>query len=520
MRELEARERLLASAGLEGIYDPPGMLVMDKVLTGFDRHTKSFVSRATFIAAHVRDAVGEPFPLLLGGQPGFARVSDGTTLEVEIVEDAWPNDELPPSNGPYQAGLLFVVPGIKETLRMKGNVEVVPGSGDSLGKVRLHLDTTFFHCAKAFIRSKVWDAPPPDEKWKGTRAFRCIRKERESSVITSFYFVRAAGEAIPKFAPGQHVQVEVPVPGHAGPLRRSYSLSCAPNQEFIRISVKREAPPAIVSGFLTDNVEVGSMVNLAYPSGRFMLNEESERPVVMLSAGVGLTPMIAILEHLVATGSKRQIWFFHAAVSGKEHAMGAHVRGLAERNENIHARFCYGRPSTNDRLYGSFDYEGRLSLDMLKRALPWDDYEFYICGPGPFMTALIDELRAHGVSPDRIRWEAFGPGAPVISTADIAQPSPSTNAVQVANSNSSCTVRFARAGKVVQWKEGDKSLLDIAEENQIPVRSVCRSGECLTCSTRILSGEVAYPVEPPEEPEEGSVLMCLAVPRGPVMLDV
>lgn len=517
MTEREHRETLLASDGLSGLYDPPGHIVLSKVQRAFDAHTATFAGRATFIAMHVREAGGHPVPLLFGGSPGFVRVSDVETLEIAVPAPAWPDDRLPLDDGAlYEVGLLFVIPGVKETLRMKGHLaRAAHATADTPFALAFRLENAFFHCAKAFIRSRLWDQPAADDAWTGVKPFRCVRKERESSVITSFYLVREDGGAPPPFSPGQHVQVEVDLPGEAAPLRRAYSLSCAPGQQELRISVKREAAPGRVSNFLHDHLDVGLSVRLGFPAGRFVLREDSDRPVVLLSAGVGLTPMVSMLDHLVATGSGRPVWFFHAAISGHEHAMSAHVRALATRYANVHVHVCYERPTAHDRLYGQFEDEGRLDIETLKRRLPWDDYDYYLCGPGPFMTALRDGLAAHNVQPDRIRWEAFGPPTPpaVLRAAPLAS-SPAPDAA------TGHTISFVRSGTRVSWSDRYKSLLDCAEAHAIPVRSMCRTGDCMTCATAILSGTVHHTADDIDLPEPGTALLCCAVPRGPLTLDL
>ncbi|GGF68520.1 hypothetical protein GCM10007301_30240 [Azorhizobium oxalatiphilum] len=515
MSEIELREQLLASAGLAGLYDPPGNIVLSKVQRSFDHHTANFVGAATFIALHVRDGKGNPFPLLFGGSQGFVRVINATTLRIAVPASAWPGDRLPlDGDATYEVGLLFVIPGVKETLRMKGHLAQAPDAGFAL---EFRLDNAFFHCAKAFIRSKLWDQPVAEETWQGLKPFRCVRKERESAVITSFYLVREDGGAPPLFSPGQHVQVEVDVPGEPAPLRRAYSLSCAPGQNELRISVKREAAPGLVSNFLHDHVEVGTSIRLGPPAGRFILREDSGRPVVLLSAGVGLTPMVSMLDHLVATGSRREIWFLHAAISGREHAMSSHVRALAARHANVHVHVCYEHPTAHDRLYGQFEAEGRLGIETLKRRLPWGDYDYYLCGPGRFMTAFIEGLNAHGVPRDRIRWEAFGPAtAPASPQAGTAGTSPTAPP----NVDEGPTITFARSGMSMPWTDGYTSLLEFAEAHSVPVRSICRVGDCMTCSTRILSGTVDHSPTDIELPGPGTALLCCAVPKGPLSLDL
>lgn len=513
---IEARAH---AADVLGLYDPPNAIVLDKVLASFDRHTADFVAAATFVAGNLRAPWGEPVPVIAGGPKGFVRVVDPRTIEIDIVAEDWPGDRFrQPVVREWVAGLLFVIPGVKETLRMKGAATVTPLSGrDGSGvRLRLHLDNTFFHCAKAFIRSRLWDVSSPT-RWKGRRPFRCVRKARESATVTSFYLAPADGGPVPMFHPGQHVPIEIPRPGDDQPLRRTYSLSNRPGEDALRITVKREASPALGSAHLHDHVAVGDVLDLRAPAGRFVLDEDATRPVVLLSAGVGLTPMVSMLEHLVATGSARAIWYIHAARSGREHAMARHVREIAASRGNVHIHVCYGSPGPEDVAGRDFDSTGRLSIDLLKRILPWDDYAFYLCGPSGFMSDLIAGLGVMGVQPDRIRWEAFGPSAPVVIGAEPSRPPSDGEPATVA---AEATIEFRRSGKTVAWPTGCGSLLDLAEANGVPVRFSCRTGECFTCAARVISGDVAYPRALEDAPEPGTALICSAVPRGSVVLDL
>ena len=525
MVQIQPAERILSVAQLREIYDPPNSIVLGKVITRFDKHVTGFVQAASFLAAHFRDDRGDPVPVIAGGPRGFAKVIDPVTVEFEIARDCWPQHKLRLSgNAGYSVGLLLVIPGIKETLRMKGTAIVAraPDLPDDRLRMTLRIDNTFFHCAKAFIRSRIWEPPEALTRWKGLRAFKCVRKEMESSVITSFYFAPVDDGALPDFSPGQHIPIQIAMPGLSEPVRRAYSLSNRPGEDVIRVSVKREAPPAIASSYLHDHVGIGSVVEMRAPAGRFVLNEESVRPVVLLSAGVGLTPMVSMLDHLIATKSERRIWYFHGAHSGREHAMRDHVRQIVQQHENVRAHACYGHPREQDIQGRDFDTRGRLSIEVLKNVLPWDDYEFYLCGPTQFMKTMAEGLMENGVRPDRIRWEAFSTDKPDFVVPGEAAPGGPAEARDdsAAEVAAGTTVEFRRSGKIVGWEQGCESLLALAEANGVAVRSGCRTGECFTCAVRIISGDVSYVRELEEAPDDGSALICSAVPRGEVVLDL
>lgn len=508
------------AADVLGLYDPPKAIVLDKVLAYFDKHATNFIEASTFVAGSLRTKWGEPVPLLVGGLKGFARVVDLRTVEIDTTLEDWPGDQLlQPAISEWEAGFLFIIPGVKETLRVKGMAAATTGLGRSGGGVllRVTLDNTFFHCAKAFIRSRLWEPPSSPTPWTGLRPFRCIRKERESETITSFYLCPVDGGTVPIFRPGQHVMVQMTRPGHDKPVRRTYSLSNRPGDDALRISVKREAGPAFASAHLHDHVAVDDILHLYAPAGSFVLDEDSTRPVVLLSAGVGLTPVVSMLEHLAATGSTRKVWYIHAARSGREHAMSRHVREIARDRANIHIHVCYGSPAKADVEGRDFDSSGRISIGLLKKILPLDDCEFYLCGPGGFMSDLVASLGKAGVQPDRIRWEAFGGAAPAVVEATLRRPRPGVTQVLDA---AGATIEFHRSGKTVAWPSGCASLLDLAEANGIPVRSSCRTGQCFTCTTRVLAGEVIYVRELEDEPEPGTALICSALPLGSVVLDL
>jgi ferredoxin-NADP reductase len=508
---------------LAKIYDPPKPLVLDKVQNRPDNYIIRFIQAVGLIAANCRDSDGNPVPVLMGGKEGFAGVLDDESIQVECPRECWPEASLPLFDGAeYSAGFLFVVARNTETLRMKGTLQVfVENLSAKTLRLIIRLDNAFFHCGKAFIRSHFWDKPEKTSRWKGLKRFKCIRKVRESSVISSFYFAPSDGGALPTFRPGQHVPIELNVPDADGPVRRVYSLSSHPGADAIRITVKREQAPAIASPFLHEWIKVGDEVDMRYPKGSFVLNEESERPVVLLSAGVGLTPMISMIEHLVATNSNRPIWFVHAAISGREHAMANLVRQIAHDRDNVRIHIAYENPREEDVKGRDFETKGRLSVETLKTILPWDDYEFYLCGPVPFMRAFADGLTRNGVLSDRIRWESFS--SEKLEIAPVESSAPETGGVSTNNSllaAEGTNVEFRKSGKIVEWPANCKSLLELAEANDVPVRFSCRTGECFSCASKLLSGDVSYTRDLEDEPDEGAVLLCTAIPKSSLVFDL
>lgn len=243
--------------------------------------------------------------------------------------------------------------------------------------------------------------------WIGWRDFRVERKIPESDIITSFVLVPVDGLSVVRHKPGQYLTFRIPIQG-LGAQRRNYSISSAPNGHTYRISVKRE-PGGLISNHLHDNVKEGSILQVAPPTGDFFLREDSARPVVLLSGGVGLTPMVSMFESIVASGAPADVHYVHAAQNGRVHAMGGHVRSLGEQKPNANTAFFYGNPHEHDRQGEHYDHKGYITVDWLSDNTPMEDADFYLCGPKPFLAAFVNGLARAGVSPDRIHYEFFGP---------------------------------------------------------------------------------------------------------------
>lgn len=253
--------------------------------------------------------------------------------------------------------------------------------------------------------------------WSGFRPFKVARKVRESDEITSFYLVPADGGAAPSFEPGQYVTVKRFVGDLGVDQPRQYSLSDAPNGKWLRISVKRESgdaeaiPAGKVSTLMHDGVEAGSIVEVTAPMGDFSLRRDADTPVVLISGGVGITPMMSMLSTLVAEGSRRDVRFVHACRSGAVHAFRDWLNDTVREHANVKRTVLYERAGPNDRVGIDHDLEGRLTPERLKQYALVPDADYYICGPIAFMKAQRDALVAQGVAPERVNTEIFGSGA-------------------------------------------------------------------------------------------------------------
>jgi nitric oxide dioxygenase len=251
--------------------------------------------------------------------------------------------------------------------------------------------------------------------WNGWRNFRIESKQPESEIITSFVLRPEDGKPVLRHQPGQYLTFWIAVPGQH-PLKRNYSISSAPNSETYRISVKRE-PQGIASGWLHDKTEVGGVLKVAPPAGEFFLNEESPRPVVLLSGGVGLTPMMSMLETIAARYPGKSTHYVHGTLNGATHAMKERVNSLVEAYPNIKATTFYVEPRPEDRLGTDYDHEGLITVDWLQANTPLDEAGYYLCGPRPFLRAFVGGLALAGVRSNRIHYEFFGPADEILAAA-------------------------------------------------------------------------------------------------------
>ena len=378
---------------------------------------------------------------------------------------------------------------------------------------RVHLDK--------MLRSA--EPTPQAGGWEGFRGFVIERKVPESETITSFYLEPADGAPLPKFLPGQFLTFRLEIPGQSRPIMRTYSLSDSPKPNYYRISVKREKPPpdrpdlppGLSSNYFHDALTPGAMLCVKAPRGDFRLDPRDANPVVLLSAGVGLTPMISMLNAIVETGNKRPVWFIHGARSRREHAFADHVRDIAARDDSVRLHICYSRPGDQDVLDQVFLSSGHLSMNLLRKLLPHSDFDFYLCGPPGFMKSLHDGLTSWGVSELRIHYEFFGPATLLNKKAATANRARATT-----DRTRNVEVRFARSGVTAIWDDSSESILDLAEAHGLRPDFSCRMGICHTCMCALICGEVEYACEPIDLPDPGSLLICCAKPRTHVVIDV
>ncbi|MFP5195190.1 FAD-binding oxidoreductase [Alcaligenes faecalis] len=382
------------------------------------------------------------------------------------------------------------------------------------------------------------------------RDYRVLEKLRESDVITSFVLEPVDG-VVPPYQPGQYLVFRLEIDGQT--VLRNYSVSGDPDcTDRLRISVKHEKAPAglnvadgVASTWLHQHVQPGDVLNAAGPMGEFVLDESSQRPVVLLSGGVGQTPLLAMLHRLLKR-SQRKVYVIHACDNSAVHAFADEMRELVAQREGVQLYFCYRNPTEHDEQAGLHHVAGLITREQLQRWLPLDDYEFYLCGPSAFMQSNYGVLRSLGVARERIHYEFFGPAMVLENTLaddgaasavqDQVQPAPSSrvdaNVLELdspveavrgaatAAEDAAQTVTFLPDGRQAQWHEDCPSLLDLAEETGLSPDFNCRAGLCNTCMCTLVSGEVDYFEEPLDPVPEGKVLLCCSRPRGPVAVEL
>jgi len=340
--------------------------------------------------------------------------------------------------------------------------------------------------------------PPP--AWRGFRPFGLSRKVRESGNVISLVLAPADGQPIAAALPGQFVVLRLG-PASAPALMRSYSLSGEPSASYYRVSVKGEAHGA-ASAYIDDELQVGDIVHASAARGSFTLRP-GDTPVILLSAGIGVTPVLAMLHTLAAEASTREIWWLYGTRGGREHPFAAEARELLEALAHRHSYICYSSPAPEDRPNVDFDAAGRLNMRVLQELNLPRNSDFYICGPSTFMSDLTAGLAALGVAPDRIHTEMFGAG-PSITPGIASSPRRSPH-LPAGPPGSGALVSFARTGLNVRWGSSFQSLLELAEACDVPVRWSCRTGVCHTCETGLVAGTIGYRPDPVDAPAEGNV---------------
>ena len=350
----------------------------------------------------------------------------------------------------------------------------------------------------------------------GFRLLTVTTIDHESADVLSLTIQNAGGQPLPTALPGQYVVLRLQPTAGGALLFRSYSLSGAISAERYRISVKIESN-GVAGTYLRDHVRVGDALDVSAPRGSFIL-QSGDRPVVLLSAGIGVTPMLAMLHALAAARSTRRVLWLHGARDGGHHPFAAEVRRLMRTLAHGRSYVCYSSPSPGDRIGEDCDATGHLSRSVLDEVGIPREADVYLCGPVRFMAEMKEALATSGVAPERTYVELFNgsesmtPG--VVGAAARAPHLPRDDA------HTGPLVSFARSGVAAHWKASYQSILELAEACDVPVRWSCRTGVCHSCESGLVSGEVVYDPEPLDQPADGNVLVCCSQPLREVVIDL
>jgi ferredoxin-NADP reductase len=344
---------------------------------------------------------------------------------------------------------------------------------------------------------------------------RVARIHKESDNVTSFVLAPIDGQPLPGFQAGQFVVLRLHLDPDKPSVLRSYSLSDLPAANHFRISVKNELN-GIGSPFLCNRAREGDLLDVSAPRGSFTLRP-GQNPVVLLSAGVGATPVMSMLHSLAAERSQREIWWIYGARNRVDHPFAEESRSLLKQLSRGREYIVYSRPAANDQVGSDFDAPGHVDTALLERIGVSQGSDFYLCGPSSFLQNMRDGLRNWGVLAENVHTEIFGsleaitPGmAQVVHTPHLPQGPP----------GSGPPVSFARSGITAAWDRRFASLLELAEACDVPVRWSCRTGVCHTCVTGLIGGSIIYNPEPLERPAPGNVLVCCSQPNAGVTLDL
>jgi len=357
--------------------------------------------------------------------------------------------------------------------------------------------------------------------WSGFRKFRIARKVDEGGGICSFYLEAHDHKPIPSYRAGQYLTFSLKIPEESRPVVRCYSLSDAPDPTRFRVSIKRippprnepDAPPGRGSGYFHDQLGEDSLVDVKSPAGDFFLDLSKNRPVVLIGGGVGITPVLAMLNTLAARDMDRDVYFFYGVRDQSEHVMKEHLDALARQYpQELNLHVCYsGVPAEELPKDPNVHYHSEfVSVELFKRVLPSSNFEYYICGPPPMMDSVTHDLREWGVPDSDVFFESFG--------AASVKKTPKAEEIAAA-AGESLMITFARSGKEIHWNPAAGSLLDFAEENDVVIDSGCRAGSCGSCVTAIKEGDIEYLTDPGEPPDAGTCLTCISVPKSNLVID-
>ncbi len=361
-------------------------------------------------------------------------------------------------------------------------------------------------------------AKPVFKAWSGARSFRVVAVVDEAQDCKSYYLVPVDGHPLPRFEPGQFLTFKLETDPRQKPLVRCYSLSDRPHEDYYRVTIKRaqppvgrsDLPPGRGSGFFSERVLVGTTLDVQAPQGAFFLDPTDNSPVVLIGAGIGITPILSMANTIAHERSDRTAYVFAGFGNSSEHPFRQQMQELHAAHENVRFDISYSRPMPADNLGRDYDHRGYVDVARLRQMLPSNNFRFYVCGPAGMMETLVPALRAWGVPESHIHFEAFGP-----ATVQGMKPIRTTTKMD----KGPCQVEFMLAGACLAWDGGYESLLEFAESQGVPLDYGCRAGNCGQCLVSVRSGSVGHIKEPGLPLEENQCLTCIGVPHGDVVLE-
>ena len=373
-------------------------------------------------------------------------------------------------------------------------------------KLRSELDNQF----------RVAD-PLPVTTWEGFRKFKVHKIVPEDEKASSVYLTAEDQKPLPLFNPGQHLTFRFQVPGKSKPVVRCYSLSDSPNPDYYRITVKRcppprnkpDAPRGLVSHYVNEQLSVGEILDVKAPNGSFFLKTDQQNSVILLAGGIGITPMMSMINTLIQSDCKRHILLVYGVNNSTQHTFKNQLREYDAQNENLKVLTIYSDPLPTDQPGVDFDLTGYVDASILQPILSNSSLEYYMCGPPPFMSGLYNGLIENGVQEENIHFEAFGP-ASIKRVSEAESQSTEENAESV-------EIEFCKSGAKLNWSNEFENILEMAEANDIELESGCRAGNCGTCELALLEGTVRHPEH--VKVASGKCLACVAKPKSNLKLE-
>ncbi|MCQ4629256.1 pyridoxamine 5'-phosphate oxidase family protein [Shinella sp. CPCC 100929] len=499
-----------------------------------DRARQIITAADTFFVASYTDREGEGRQVDVshrGGRQGFVRIDADGGLTIPDFNGNLFFNTLGNFLVNPRAGLLFIDHETGDTLQIAGRTEVILDSpeiaafegAERLWRVipeqvvlrpdALPLRWTFAEdgMSPSILMTGTWQEAEARlqaaAKAKMWRRFRIEQIVAESATIRSLHLAPVDGEALIPYLAGQHLPIRIADGGEF--IRRNYTLSSAPSDGYYRLGVKREGRASSLLHAMREGDEIEALA----PAGAFTIDAmERSRPAVLLAAGIGITPLLSMLRHVVREGDRtrhrRPVWLFRSSRTLEERAFDAEIAELVERGQgSVQDVRVLSGPASAD--VGRYDAAGRIDVGLLKAHLPFGDYDFYLCGPASFMQAIYDGLRRLNIADGRIHAEAFGPSG----LKREAEPGPRA-APAVPAATEPVRVIFAQSGKEARWKPDGGTLLELAELRGLTPPFGCRAGSCGDCRTKILKGQVSYQSNPAYAVTDDEALICCSVPAA------